>query len=53
MLGLTAGCIAFAAIGRWGVQGMAERVGVALTVASAFSPLIDLWRWWKDNIEND
>lgn len=51
LLALTIACVVFAALGQLGVEGLLERVGVALTVAGIFAPLIDFYRWWKSNVE--
>lgn len=45
---MTAAAVAFAVIGRVGVEGFFERLGVALSIAGIFVPLVEFYYWWKD-----
>jgi hypothetical protein len=53
LIAITAGCIAFALIGRFGADGFLKRVGAALAIAGLFMPLIEFFYWWKKNMDKD
>jgi hypothetical protein len=50
---LTVACVTFALIGNFGFSGFVERLVGAITFASLFFPLVELYYWWKENIEPD
>ena len=50
---VTVACIVFAAIGRFGIDGLAERLEAALLFAMPFAVLIEAYyRWIKDDISD-
>ena len=46
---VTIACLAFALVGRFGVDGFMHRLQAALLIASVFFPLIEFYYWWKQN----
>jgi hypothetical protein len=48
---ITLACIIFALISDWGYGGFVERALAAISFAAIFSPFLDLFFWWRENIE--
>ena len=53
LIGITAACAVFALVGRFGVDGLLERAFLAFSITGIFTPLIDLYWWWKKNDMDD
>lgn len=48
---VTIACVAFAALGAFGVDGTLQRIEGALCIASPFLPLFEFWIWWRKHTE--
>jgi hypothetical protein len=48
---MTIAAVMFAIVGRVGVDGLLERVGLALTVGGIFAPLVELYYYWKREVD--
>lgn len=45
--------VAFALIGRFGLAGTMERIGVAVSIGTIFLPIVEFCYWWKENGYDD
>jgi hypothetical protein len=50
-IAVTVACAIFALISCWGYGGFVERVFGALSFTAIFYPLIELYYWWRENVE--
>jgi hypothetical protein len=48
---VTVACIAFAALGAWGVNGTLDRIEVAAVIASPVIAFFEFWNYWRQNHE--
>jgi hypothetical protein len=48
---ISGACILFAMISYWGFGGFLERVFAVTVFAGILSPFIELYHWWKENVE--
>ena len=49
---VTIAAVVFALIGRFGINGLMERLGAAITVAGVVAPLAEFYYWRKRDIED-
>jgi hypothetical protein len=49
---VTVAAVVFAVIGRFGVDGLMERLGAAITVGGLFVPFVEFYYWWKREVED-
>ena len=46
-VGMTVAAVVFALVGRFGVDGLVQRLVAALTAAALFAQLVEFYYWWK------
>jgi peptidoglycan biosynthesis protein MviN/MurJ (putative lipid II flippase) len=48
---VTIAAVIYAVVGRVGVDGLLERLGIAFMIGGIFAPLVELYYYWKREVD--